>query len=376
MHKQLAASLFLMISLFLISGCTNEPIQPVSDRNEHKTDAEKNATLALEASILKAHFIDVGQADATLLQFQDDDEEVNVLIDTGDWTRTDTVAYLHSKNIEAIDIIAISHPHADHIGQLDKIITEFDVTEVWMNGETVTSDVFVKSLDAIETHGVDYYEPKVGEIFDIGSLQIEVLHPQALTGSLNNNSLVLRATYGDVTFLFTGDAEQQAERDMLSGGVNLKSTILHMGHHGSKTSSTPDFLEAVNPEIGIYSAGTGNSYGHPDPEVLGLAKKRNLPVYGTDTHGTIIVETDGESYHVLTNEQGTLPNETTKNACVDINKATADELQRIIHIGKALAPQLIQLRPFHSLDELVKINGIGPARLDDIKAEGLACLGG
>ena len=376
MYKQLTASLFLIISLLVLSGCTNESIQPVSDMNEQKTDAEKSATLDPKAAKLTAHFIDVGQADATLLQFQDEDEEVNILIDTGDWTQTDAVSYLHSKNIEAIDIIAISHPHADHIGQLDKIIDAFDVTEVWMNGETVTSQVFVNALDAIESNDVDYYEPEVGEIFDVGPLQIEVLHPQALTSSLNNNSLVLRVTYDEISFLLTGDAEQQAEKEMVTNGTNLTSTILHMGHHGSKTSSTPDFVDAVNPEIAIYSAGLGNSYGHPDPEAIDIITKRDIPLYGTDTHGTIVVETDGKSYHVLTHEQGTLPTEPAQNACVDINRAPEQELQRIIHIGEALAPQLIQLRPFQSIDELVKINGIGPARLDDILAEGLACLGG
>ena len=374
MRKKIVAYLTLVIGLLIFSGCSNDSIEPTAKVDNGET--QKVDQQATSHSTLKVHYIDVGQADATLLQVIDQDETINVLIDTGDWGSSDVVTYLQSQNIKDIDIIAVTHPHADHIGQLDKIIKEFTVTEVWMNGETANSQVFARSLEAIEQNGVDYYEPEVGEVFDIGPLEITVLHPNALSANTNNNSLAMRLQYGEVTFLFTGDAEQQAEKEMLSSGANLNAKILHLGHHGSKTSSTPDFLRAVNPEIAIYSAGVDNSYGHPDAEVIDRIQASDIPLYGTDTHSTIIVETNGKTYTIMTNKQGTLPPPTLGEACVNINTASAEEVQQITHIGPALATELIELRPFTSIDELVKINGIGSARVEDIKTQGLACIGG
>ncbi|MBO1911008.1 MBL fold metallo-hydrolase, partial [Microvirga sp. 3-52] len=240
-------------------------------------------------------------ADATLLEFSDGTDSYTMLIDTGNWNATDVVSYLHDEKIKSIDIIAITHPHADHIGQLDKIIDAFNVHEVWMNGQSAESDVFLRALDAIEVNGVDYYEPEVGEVFDVGPLEITILHPSSLTGSTNNNSLSMRMTYGDVAFLFTGDAEVQAERDMLTSGANLNADILHVGHHGSNTSTTEDFLNAVNPEIAIYSAGNENQYEHPHEEVVTRLQAHQVLLYGTNTHGTVRVETDGATYSVQTN---------------------------------------------------------------------------
>ena len=375
MLKHLAASLFLLIGLLVLSGCQMNPcnLYPIQMT---KRLLRMNVKTNMDASIMKVHYIDVGQADATLLEFNHEGEAFTILIDTGDWSQADVVTYLESQNVKEIDIIAITHPHADHIGQLNKIIDKFHVTEVWMNGETTTSQVFAKSLEAIELNDVDYYEPEVGEVFDIGPLQIEVLHPKSLTNNTNNNSLVMRMLYGDVSFLFTGDAEQQTENKILASGVDVNAKILHLGHHGSKTSSTPDFLQAVQPEIAIYSAGEDNAYDHPDAEVVNLMNANNIPLYGTDTHGTIIVETDGHDYHVMTNDQGTLPRDTADGACVNINTASEEEVQQITHIGAALAIELIKLRPYETIDELIDINGIGAARLQDIKAQGVACLGG
>lgn len=376
MLKNLAAYLYLLIVLFVISGCSNELIQPVSNINDEEIDADEISQENASSAMMRVHYIDVGQADATLLQVSEKNEDFTILIDTGNWNETDVVTYLQTENIRDIDIIAITHPHADHIGQLDKIIDAFNVTEVWMNGEIANSQVFAKSLDAIEKNHVDYYEPKVGDAFDIGPLQIEVLHPKSITANTNNNSLAMRMQYGEIAFLFTGDGEEQAEREMLASGEKLQADILHVGHHGSKSSTSEEFLKAVNPEIAIYSAGVGNSYGHPDSEVTDRINSSEILLYGTDIHGTIIVDTDGIAFNVRTHEQGTLPRDSSNGSCVDINKASEKEVQRIKHIGPASALELIKLRPYHSVDDLVKINGIGPVRVKDIKEQGIACIGG
>lgn len=376
MRKNIVAYLTFVIVLLIFSGCSNDSIEPVPELDNVEIGTGDTQEVSQPNGTMKVHYIDVGQADATLLQLFDQNETINLLIDTGDWNESNVITYLHSQNIKDIDIIAVTHPHADHIGQLNKIIKDFSVTEVWMNGETATSQVFAKSLEAIEKHNVDYYEPKVGEIFNIGPLEITVLHPDSLSANTNNNSLAMRLQYGEVSFLFTGDAEQQAENAILNSGANITANILHLGHHGSNTSSTPEFIKAVHPEIAIYSAGVDNSYGHPDAEVIDRINASNIPLYGTDIHGTIIVETNGKTYTVMTNKQGTLPRQPAGGTCLDINSASETELQEITHIGPALANALIKLRPYHSVDELTTIKGIGPARLQDIKSQGLACVGG
>ncbi|GAE36661.1 MBL fold metallo-hydrolase [Halalkalibacter akibai] len=352
---------------------------------------------------LKVHFIDVGQADATLFEFSHDGEDFRILFDAGNWNRNDVLNYLNTHRISHIDILIGSHPHADHIGQMDQILNEIDVTEVWMSGDTTTSQAFQRVLDAIESSGVSYHEPRAGEIFDVGPLEIQILNPDRLTGDVHEGSIAAKFTYGETSFILTGDAETQTERAMLSRGFDLEADVLQLGHHGSSTSTIPEFLAAVNPAIAIVSAGENNQYGHPHDEVINRVIEAGIDVYGTYVHGTIIIKSDGQSLTVLTKEDGTLSpsssgssppsststnstsesiagsssslEKTTSNAnCVDINSASDSELQEITHIGPARAEELIQLRPFNSLDDMSRISGIAAGRLADIKEEGLACV--
>ena len=163
MPNNIAAYLYLLIGLLLFAGCGQEIEEKLSQED-------------ISLSKMKVHYIDVGQADATLLEFGDDNGTYTMLIDTGNWNSSNVVSYLQHQKITSIDIIAITHPHADHIGQVDQIIETFDVTEIWMNGETATSEVFLKALAAIEKNDVDYYEPKRGDVFDIGPLEVTVLY--------------------------------------------------------------------------------------------------------------------------------------------------------------------------------------------------------
>ncbi|HJF31359.1 MAG TPA: MBL fold metallo-hydrolase [Sporosarcina psychrophila] len=415
MIKNIFIGLYLLAGLLIFSGCGQGTTQsPIPDNlkedygllekqaNEEQSEVIEVAdTIPVEQQGLslpkmKVHYIDVGQADATLIEYSQDGEVFTILIDTGDWNATNVVSYLQAQNITEIDIIAVTHPHADHIGQLNKIINAFHVTEVWMNGETSDSQVFADALAAIENNGVDYYEPEVGELFDIGPLEVAVLHPKTLSGTTNNNSIAIRLQYGEISLLFTGDGEEDAENEMLSSGGNLEADILQVGHHGSKTSTTDRFLNAVKPDVAIYSAGENNQYGHPHTETINRLKKSGALVYGTDIHGTIIIETDGKTFSVHTNDQGTIkhtpppveiitePNSdpemktpsVSSGSCVNINSASEAEIQRIIHIGPARSQDLIQHRPYQSVDDLTKIHGIGPARIKDILTQDIACTGG
>jgi beta-lactamase superfamily II metal-dependent hydrolase len=359
--------------------------EDTAERNATPEDAvaEKNPRDGPEAVVdhlegLKVHYVDLGQADATLFEYSHEGTEYRFLIDSGNWNSSNVVNYLQSQKIKDIDIVVITHPHADHIGQLDKIIENFNVTEVWMSGDTTTSQVFQRALSAIDTHNIDYYEPRAGDVFDIGPLVVEVINPQKLTGDLHEGSVSMRIQYGEVSFLFTGDAEKQTEQAILNRGYHVKADILQLGHHGSKTSTIPEFLEEVNPEVAIYSAGKDNQYGHPHDEVLDRVKNAGIELYGTKVHGTIVVETDGKDYKISASKGGTdLKTESNNSAgCIDINTANIEELQNITHISPSRAQELIQLRLFSSIDDMKRINGIGPARIEEIKTQGLACVGG
>src|SRR5690625_3770165 len=222
MGIQMRKIIFLLVAaiLFLI-GCTSEgaanqeeslestkedivvdEAQPSEENIEDKVDEtqpskEETEKQSDELSPLEVHYMDAGQGDAALLDFTDGEDSFTILYDTGDWQGDEVVPYLKSKEIEEIDIIIISHPHADHIGQLEDVLHTFDVGEVWMTGNTANSAVYEKAAEAILASDANYDEPEAGDVFDIGALTVTVLHPQTLTGGLNEDSLSVHFQYGD-----------------------------------------------------------------------------------------------------------------------------------------------------------------------------------
>lgn len=367
------------------------------DQAEDKEE-EKNSESTAELNPLTVHYIDAGQGDAALLEFTDNEDTYTILYDAGDWQGNEVVPYLQKENIDYIDIIMISHPHADHMGQLEKVLSNFDVGEVWMTGNTANSGVFEKASEAILASDADYEEPEAGDVFDVGALTVSILHPKTLTGGLNEDSLSVHFQYGETSFLFTGDAYTEQEQQMISSGTNVDADFLQLGHHGSKTSSGQAFIDAVNPEYAIYSAGAGNSYGHPHQEVLDRLLAKDVTIFGTDVHGNIMVTTDGVDATITTDKEGTVAagskkdkdaDKTSSNPkqqqqkeqpasgdCIDLNKASKGELQNIIHLGDTRAEQVLELRPFNNVEDLQRVDGIGPARIADIVAENKACVGG
>ncbi|WP_233785990.1 MBL fold metallo-hydrolase [Planococcus halotolerans] len=353
--------LFLIALLSLLAGCqeTAAPTKPAGPEDVLKDTMEPT---------LYVHYIDVGQGDATLLEF----DGHAILIDAGHWKSTQAVDYLKKTGIKDIDIAVGTHPDADHIGQLAQVIGEFEVGEVWMPGNPSTSNTYLNVLQSIEASGTDYYEPRAGDVFDVGKMRIDVLYPEQLTGAANEESISMKLTYGDIQFVFTGDAGIKEEQEMIDSGTDLRAEILHLGHHGSNTSTSNAFLEAVSPEVAIYSAGADNSYGHPHAEVLAAVENSGAEVYGTDVNGTVIVETDGDSYNVVTSSTG-VPTE-GENRCININIASTAELEQIAGIGETYAKEIIRLRPFDTVEDLAEIKGIGQATVDAIKEQNLACV--
>ncbi len=374
---------------------------PTTTGAEAPAEITGSAPTAPLGGELEVSFLDVGQGDATLLRTDD----ATVLIDTGRHDREDVVEHLRFRGVEAIDVVVITHGHADHIGQLDRILASVDVGEVWMSGTPHTSATFERAVDAIADAGVVYEEPRAGASTTVGSLAVDVVHPAGLTGDLHGDSLSVRVGFGAVSFLFTGDAEADTEAELVARDRALvAATVYQVGHHGSTTSTTAGFLAAVDPEVAVYSAGSGNTYGHPHDEVVDRITGAGVDHYGTDVHGTVTVTTDGVTYTVATDGPAGPTEGATDPAAprappttaatpaspppaaapppaggcgperVDVNRAPPAELEAIIHVGAERAGQIVALRPFSSVDDLTRVNGLGDARVADIIREGVACV--
>lgn len=354
----------------------------------HKTPAEEVAYF---------HFIDVGQGDAILLT----DGESVILVDGGP-RNSGVVDYLKGLGIDTIDLMIASHAHADHIGgQIDVLNSDIKVDTVWYNGQPHTTKTFQDWLDAIENTDTVFEDPSYlgrGQGTYYGDFQIHINHPTQpasnSTTHLHDNNMVVMISYKNSTrILLTGDMETDIEKELVEENkinefmVQLDADILKIGHHGSESSTSQELIDAVNPTFAIYQAGEGNSYGHPHQEVLDRLQTSDVTVFGNDVHGHIVIATDGEYIEVFVEEDGeikagdsTSSDSTStqkETGTVDINTASFEELKRIIHINEVRAKEIIGLRAqglFKSVDDLTRVNGIGPARIKDIKEQGIAIV--
>ncbi|MDR1020794.1 MAG: MBL fold metallo-hydrolase [Synergistaceae bacterium] len=245
---------------------------------------------------LSFYAFDVGQGDAFLFHFPDGS---NVLIDSG--TRKSAgklVSKLRGLGVRKIDLVVATHPHADHIGGMKDVISAFDIGKVWDSGYNHGSPVQKETLEAIRNKKIRFGRPKPGFVEKIGDAGIEVLAPKRpLSGTdsdPNNNSLVVRVTYGEISFLMTGDIE---EAGRASAGPFPKTTVLKASHHGSANGTDDKLMREVRPEIAILTYGKGNQYGHPHKIVLQLLEKYGARVYAT-VDGDITITTDGKKLDV------------------------------------------------------------------------------
>ncbi len=297
----------LIAILLTLTACINEATVTTTSFTTYThtvTEPAETFTITVASTSssneqLTVHFIDVGQGDSILLDLG----EVEVLIDGGDRS-PGVVPYLNNFIDGALEVMVATHPHADHIGSLIEVLKNFEVAEIWHNGEYNTSVTYSDFIIAVNTEGAVVHDnTKRGDVITAGELSFNVLNPLTLDGSTNNNSIVLSLSYGDIDFLFMGDAEQEAEADMLLSSIvpvpeNVE--ILKVGHHGSRTASSELFLEYVDPETAIYMAGEGNSYYHPHAETIQALNNLNVDIYGTDKFGNIVVITDGITYKIET----------------------------------------------------------------------------
>jgi len=271
------------------------------------TPTEKPPTLAAPSpsptsEVLTVNFIDVGQGDAILIDRGDTD----ILVDGGP-TSTNVLAYLQGQGIGDIDLLVATHPHADHIGGLPDVLARYQVSEIWVDGDTATSQIYQKFAAAVAAEGATVREPTRGYSTQIGGLDIAVLNPSQLTGDPNEDSVVFRLTCGKVSVLLTGDATNDSEASILPTGLGLDSDVLKVGHHGSSTSTSTAFLAAVTPEDAVISVGAGNTYGHPAQDTLDRLAAVGATVYRTDQNGTVVLTSDCNTYSIAASGPAVTP---------------------------------------------------------------------
>jgi len=307
--------LIAILIVFIFTACVTPPPPTPTPRPKQ----EPTATSTKEK--LKVHFIDTGtHGDSVLIDLG----KTEILID-GCLPNSGVAEYIKDYVDGSLDMMIATHPHSDHIGGLIEVLETFDVEEVWLNGDTVPRShrrlfrLTQRFISLVNAEGAGSHEAKRGQTIDVEILTFHVLHPDILlpynrsqripsilhTGNIN--SMVLRLRYGNIVFLFAGDAQEETENSILKAGLDVHADILKVGHHGSKNASSRKFLRSVKPKVAVYmatgktdaSSGPG-SPEKPHPWTLTALKKAGAEVYGTNTHGTVIITTDGETYTIDT----------------------------------------------------------------------------
>ena len=272
------------------------------------TTTEPDVEITEFSDEMKVHFIDVDQGDSTFIELPNGEA---MLIDAGETDQADkVVTYIYSQGYDTIDYVVATHAHSDHIGGLPVVLDSFNIENFYMTSAVATTSIYEDMLNAVDESGAAVHDVMAGDvIYNEANLLIEVVAPKEIDyNEQNNNSVVIKLTYGDDKFLFTGDAEKSEEDGIWT---NIKCDVLKVGHHGSDSSSSSNFLKKVEPSYAVISCGLHNSYGHPTDDVLKRLDDRNIDVYRTDLQGTIVFTSDGSNISVNVNPSEYTPPVTT-----------------------------------------------------------------
>lgn len=257
--------------------------------------ANTNDENILSSETLNVHFLDVGQADSIFIELPNKE---TMLIDAGNNADDKFVVnYIKNLHYNKIDYVVGTHPHEDHIGGLDTVINTFEIQNIYMPKVEHTTKTFEDVLLAIKNKNLKIKTAKAGvNIIDSNDLKIDIIAPvNDDYEDLNNYSAVIKITYKDNSFLFMGDAKKISEEEITA---DVKADVIKIGHHGSYTSTSEEFLKRVSPTYAVISVGKGNDYGHPHEETIDLLNKYNIKVFRTDLSGTITIKSDGYNFNV------------------------------------------------------------------------------
>ena len=321
-----------------------EPPPNFSDSTYATAAPNTSETTAIpQSSTFTVHFIDVGQGDSALILC----DGKSMLIDGGKPKASDIIyTYLKKQNITCLDYIIGTHPDDDHIGGLSAPLSNITVKNVYAPDIEADIKSYKSFKQETEEQGLSIQHPVCGDSFQFGSSTVDFFGPVTVSVSdKNNSSIVIKITYGETSFLFTGDAEREEEQQILDKGYDLSATVFKVGHHGSRSSTTYPFLREIMPEYAVISVGKDNAYGHPAEEVLSRLGDADVKVYRTDMQGDIIAKSDGKNVTITPSKNtaaDTLsqkrfiaapkPQQTEKTALTEINGYIGNSNSKKFHL--------------------------------------------
>ena len=262
-----------------------------------------------DGSSFQVDYIDVGQGDSELVSC----DGHYMLIDGGDVSCSSLMySYLQKRGISNLDVVVCTHAHDDHVGGLSGALHYASASTVYCPVTRDNSNAFTDFVNTVESQGVTITVPKAGDSFNLGSALVQIIAPLSDYSDTNDTSIVLKVTYGQTSFLFTGDAAKESVDDLMSSGYDLYCTVLKVGHHGSEASTPARFLLQTQPKYAVISCGKDNPYGHPHKEVLERLSNAGVTVYRTDLNGTVTCKSDGKDVTFTTEKGSPTEPETTK----------------------------------------------------------------
>jgi len=288
------AWVFLLGCALILGACTSQPT--LTERIELTAAQPPSAPL-------EVHFVSVTEGDAILVCTP---ERQVIVIDGGEADGL-LLAYLRAQGVQRIDLMIATHGHRDHIGGLTGVLKALPVDRVVVNGQQIDqrdelARGYAEFVSAVAASGAEYWQVKRPAEIQVGSVHLSVLNPERLRGAdaINDNSIVLRLSYGKVAFLLSGDVEEAAVGDMLAAGVNLQADVLKLAHHGSRIANGAAFVDRVQPRLAVYTTNQEKSLGPYQSEMLALLQERGIQYFSTGTNGHIVMTSDGETIAVQT----------------------------------------------------------------------------